>query len=272
MAEIPLNNGKQSTASLIVKILGKEFPLTAKEIHHRLKREFASTASYQAVHKALSSLSADGLLEKSGSEYRLSEKYISNVKKMGEDIESFYKGDKFDFNKDVVKYFSLNRYADMCRFVIDFFFEAPDDRGRDSWCLFKHVYSIVGLTDEEYEKMKKICADVNHCAIAKCGTPMDKYFGEFLEKMGKRVKVGVDYGLDGDFFVCGDFVLQVFLSADLEKEIERIYKTKVIDGEGLEEMFKSYLSKNTDIGMLIVKDAEFADSLREKARKAFGLK
>ena len=87
-----LNRKGFSTKDLIVSILSEEWPLSAKEIFKRTQRGFEADVSYQAVHKVLSELEGNFIVEKVGKSlgsqdpnfdsfipYTTSKKYIHGV-------------------------------------------------------------------------------------------------------------------------------------------------------------------------------------------------
>ena len=62
---MPLLSGGREAKSLIVGVLSKEFPLTAKQIYSKIaKNAPTSSLTYQAVHKALGQLAEQSVVGK----------------------------------------------------------------------------------------------------------------------------------------------------------------------------------------------------------------
>jgi len=83
-------NGGAKVKDAVVSILGKEWPLSLKEIYFAVVREYSLEVSHQAVHKALKQLAANGVLVKSERKYCLDIEWIRNVKRFGASMEKAY--------------------------------------------------------------------------------------------------------------------------------------------------------------------------------------
>ena len=74
---------------LIIALLGKKWPLGAKEIWTAIKRERAMT--YQAAHKLIKKMFDEGVLVKKDSKYMLNLLYVVKARRNWETIEESYK-------------------------------------------------------------------------------------------------------------------------------------------------------------------------------------
>lgn len=63
----------------VIYILGSEPSLSAKQTFHRTLQNTGRTISYQAVHKKLKQLEQEGIIEKKGNQYNLSEKWLNSM-------------------------------------------------------------------------------------------------------------------------------------------------------------------------------------------------
>jgi len=75
----PMIDFKNKFYTEIATILAEKHPLSAKEIHERLKAK-GNDKSYQYVHKSLKVLSEHHLLKKIKSDYELNSQYLQNLK------------------------------------------------------------------------------------------------------------------------------------------------------------------------------------------------
>lgn len=83
-------NGHLNAKDLVMRILGKEWPLSAKEIFIRIKKEASGNFSYQGVHKAMQQLCAEGVLVKKDNHYLLNIDWIRREKQNSTNLEEKY--------------------------------------------------------------------------------------------------------------------------------------------------------------------------------------
>ncbi len=85
-----MNTDSESTKNLIINILSKEWPLSAKKVHYRIKKIYAINCTYQAIHKQLRLLTKRKVLEKDGKNYRLSIEWLDALKNFSDEIKKDY--------------------------------------------------------------------------------------------------------------------------------------------------------------------------------------
>ena len=59
-----MNLTNKSVKDLIIIILTNRWPLTLKEIHNELKKNYSTNVSYQAIHKTAKELRNKNIIEK----------------------------------------------------------------------------------------------------------------------------------------------------------------------------------------------------------------
>jgi hypothetical protein len=60
----------------------------------------------------------------------------------------------------------------------------------------------------------------------------------------------VPFSAQQDTFVHDDIIMQIFYPPELEKQMDKIYKIKKIDANGLTTLFKDLVSKETKINLI----------------------
>ena len=85
-----LSAQNSSMKSIIVNILSNEWPLSAKVIHNKVRSVYGFGSSYQAVHKTLTELTADAILEKIGKSYCIRKAWINNLNEFASDLGNKY--------------------------------------------------------------------------------------------------------------------------------------------------------------------------------------
>ena len=69
---------EESISNKIVEVLSETWPLTAKQIYHRLQRNYGASISYQAVHKHIKQMISENILTKKERELSLNSAWIEN--------------------------------------------------------------------------------------------------------------------------------------------------------------------------------------------------
>ncbi|MDO8339689.1 MAG: FIST N-terminal domain-containing protein [Candidatus Burarchaeum sp.] len=76
--------------SLILQILAEEWPLSAKDVHNRLRARHGPSITYQGVHKILGQLVLDDAVAHENKQYSLRLDWIRGLRKFGEAAEKKY--------------------------------------------------------------------------------------------------------------------------------------------------------------------------------------
>lgn len=193
--------GSSSSKDLVVQILSREWPLTAKQIYNKLVRESGKSVSYQAVHKIVLQLVSDGVLLKEGKGYCLSELWIKDLKKSASLLEEKYSKQKsYDFTellrKDCVVY-DFNGILELARFLIGILLKLPNSENKPNVFLTTFVYSIVGLKDEDYAELKESFAKTPTYVFCAENNFVDRMFAKTLKEYGAK-----EAYLGGKSFFC----------------------------------------------------------------------
>ncbi|MCK4715006.1 MAG: hypothetical protein KAT35_05485, partial [Candidatus Aenigmarchaeota archaeon] len=81
---------RQDTKSLILQILAKDWPLSAKEVYNKARTRHGLDITYQGVHKILRQLVLEDALSFENNKYALRLDWIRNLRKFGEAAERSY--------------------------------------------------------------------------------------------------------------------------------------------------------------------------------------
>lgn len=265
---------KVSSSDLIILILSQDWPLSAKQLFNRVVKEKGSNISYQAVHKTILDLLEKDVLLREKNSYKLNSEWISKVKKFGESLDVAYStNQKVDFETDFEKphLASFDYYNDAILYMIyDFHGKLPNPEHKENLCFWSHTWAPIGISSKEFDKIVELFKSEKYYALTKHDTFLDRYFAEFLSKIGKLDKTGVPFSAHEDSFVHGDFVGQVFYEPEFKKRVHKLYnKITKIEQFDIKKFFTEILSKKTKINFLTFKNKELAQKLREETLKHF---
>ncbi len=90
LALLKLHPETASTKQKIIDLLSNEYPLTAKNIHNRLQKQYSAEITYQGVHKTIKEMETQKIVERKKNGYLLNIEWIQKSKKTMERVEKKY--------------------------------------------------------------------------------------------------------------------------------------------------------------------------------------
>ncbi len=241
---LKLNVNNSSTQEKIVSILSERWPLTAKEIYNTLIREFGMEVSYQAVHKILTDLEENRVIEKSAKNYELSDQWIKRGKGFFTEIDKRY-SDSFgkyeiDPNFEGTITLEFKDYSLFCVTIARIMAsKALVGNGPNivitlmkyGWWPFKFKFKDLELLATMTKNNPKAYAILTN----------DTPFGRWILKQYVRVggiaaPIGTEIGLKEDMLIQGDSIAEIKFSDESLKIIKESY------GElhGLDDLYRKF--------------------------------
>src|SRR3989338_2908002 len=265
-----------STKDLVIRILSEEWPLSVKQVFERVKKASGQALTYQAVHKTVSSLLKEGILEKDFSGFSLNLEWIKKNRANAELLEDYYlKRQKHSLrslkeNETVNMHFSS--LMDMARFIILEFLAFEDSEKKPIVCKLWSAWPPIALSDKEFQGLVEILSQKQMYQTITNTTFLDKMSGDCLEKIGVKIKFGVPCDVAADTLVAGDFVAVVHFP-EVKKQFRKIAKiTKILNGPALKMLLHFLFQTKTNTIVYLTKNVELADSLRSEVLTHFNEK
>lgn len=263
-----------STKDLIISTLSEEWPLSIKEIHARLQKNYSLKASYQAVHKSIVELEEDNVLMKNGKNYELNRVWISSVKKFGEQLENKYSDSigKYEIDSNFTGQINL-KFNDVSLFIVTIAEILAKGtligKGPNIGVgIFRHLLWPLRFSFADYELFKKMAKNIDKTyAIIKNETLLDKWIEtQYLKggfggiKFDSKIKSPDDH-----LIIHGDSIIQINYSEETNKIVDMVYERN----HNLTDLFIEYfirdaLKRKADIEVKIRKDPAVATLLREQ--------
>ncbi len=259
------------TCSLIVKTLSEKQPLSAKQIHAHIKADGA-LFSYQAVHKALQKLQADGVVEKEGKHYSLSKNWLDGLKQFIDASTRKLARASLFLDDSWPKNLEFSRLIELATFCLESSSEFtklfPNATKIGHW---KHIWPSLIFSKDDYTKLKSM-ANENCVGLVNGNSFADKFIGGYWEEFGAKLKYGVNCASECDLISFGDYIVYVYFSPDLRKEFNAVYdrisKTKKKDF-ALQELFDLVHHYKTSIRVVVNKNAAVAEQIQRETLKYF---
>ena len=258
-----LNEKNSSTKTLIISILGSEWPLSTKTIHNKIKREFGKSISNQALHKALKQLLQEKIIEKHDSNYLLNEQWLSNQKIFLDNILSKYSG-------KLPEYLYFNSIAELDEFLIDSAWKIIESMNSKPLLIshWNHYWIPLFSSKEVYKKAIELTEKSEAFHLTKGNTVLDKWCESFWRKKNQEnLLLGVNVASTNDLMVLNDLMIEVFYPIDLLKEIDDFYsQTKKVNAKTLDKFYEKVFLKKSKILIRITKNKEIAESILERTK------
>jgi len=254
---------------LIIYILSFDFPLTVKQIHHKILKEHGLNVTYQAVHKTVLQLLGAGVLEKTEKNFRISPTWISSVKSFINNIELKYSKEKnllkkllylSDSDSHVVVN-KLNSIKELDDLLLSFMSQEKEFYSyvKHVWFPLIHTEKIIDYSSSTKTEKIVVCSDKY---------PLDKYCINYLKRLGEKVGVSKEFDDTYSFSIYGNYVVQSFFEKTLMDSLEEIYsKTQSIKKLDLVEFNKKFFDRKTEIILLTAYNPVLANFLKEKLKK-----
>ena len=263
-------SGARSTKDAIISILSEEWPLTAKQIYNKLRRQQASGISYQAVHKTLNTLQSHRIIANQGMAYLLDYAWIKNVKEFSEHLETAYAlNEQQNLNANPLN-LMFNSVYDVDKFLIEFGKKEISGK-KEILCLhWTHFWIPLFMFREEYRQMNEILSACNTYSITRGNTAIDRQFCRFWQGKGVRAKCGVDSASTIDMVIYKDIVAEVFYPQTIKYEIDKVYErassANDIDADGF---FRNVFEKKVRIPVVINRNKGLAQFLKKQTLSYF---
>ncbi len=244
----------------LVRALSNHAQITAREAH-RLVVVDNYNVTYQAVHKTLRQMSADGMVIQTGPRYALSEEYRNQSTGLFSQIT--YGPLQGDFNFTQLKegqtqYLVFPNLHAFPFLMLDYLLQADVKRVTNCWF---HLWPVT-IIGEYIQKQVDVCKKIRYEIYYNEGGAT----GEFLEKAWRDIGAKVyksSWRVPSDYMVFDDYVAQIYWPCSMKIIANKLYHLP--PGKSLNKMaefiFKSPLGR-VPVPISITRSKNLANSLR----------
>lgn len=272
---VPLLKKPNTVKDAVVSILVSEWPLTARKVYNRVRKE-GLNVSYQAVHKVLKGLLAQNVLERENTGYKLSLSWIREIKGFSNKIEDYYTDESKPplekmFRGEVTSA-TFNNLFGFFDFLMDFF---PGFAGNknDLFGIMQHLYWSLSFEGRNYIRFKNLVNSFKAgYFLLRYETNADKVIAEHYNSFSpvSSFVYGVDCAKDCDTFVSGDYIAQVFYTEEFKKKMDYAYNILTdIKSDAISKLMETVFFEETKITILLNKNSVLAEQIRRETLKYF---
>lgn len=267
----------RTTREMITQILAEEWPLTARVIFNRVKK--GKSLTYQAVYKTLSKMTKEEVLIRKQMQYSLNLLWITKSKDFFNQIESSYKEHNFEsipyaesYLHDYVKY-PFKNIIGLGDYLANYFLNFPHKRAEPTIFHWFRAYSLIGLSKETNQEIKKIAKRDNVYIINKSDRVFDKLISKAYAVLSKKIhiKSGIELKEDCDYIAVGDYVAKIYFSPiwmeQMTKFTDSLKSIASFNLRGLLDLMHADFEPAHYV--IVEKNPEFADYLRKETLRYF---
>ncbi|MDO8634313.1 MAG: hypothetical protein Q7K34_03405 [archaeon] len=268
---IQVNGSPKTVREAVISMLSNEWPLSAKQIISKGKKEFGFSVSNQAVYKAIKQLENEKIIKNEAKGYLLNPEWIEKTKEFSTELHRLYSSNGFE--KHSGNSFTCSTLYESDLFLMNLALQNAPSEKNDSDPLilhWSHYWVPLLLSMEDYRKIKDALLKFRVYGLVKGNTVVDRWCHDFWVKQGFNTKQGIDVASTADLVVYRDMVVQIFYPPEIKKALDDFYSTpKQIQDLDIHYLFENIFQKKTSIQIITTQNAGLAKQLTQETMKFF---
>ncbi len=266
---------EKSTKDQLISVLSQKWPLTTKQMHFSLQRQFAAKITYQAVHKLLSKLEHEKIVSKNKNAWQLDSAWLQKQSTFFQQTIQKYAGNKNRYNFDPsfegTQTFEFDNWTDLNVQTAELLSSHKlNPKTEPFYCVLEYGWWTFKF---QFEQLELLYNMIRNCPNTRYLIQKKTPFGEWIGKQYRRVggigvPVGTNIGMKEDFFVQGDYIIEASTSEKGKKIIEHYWNK----WHSLNDLFKEFgLKKEPKIEstVKITKNPQLAAFMKKELEKYF---
>ncbi len=265
-----------STKEKIIHLLAERWPLSAKEILLKINKDYSTDISYQAIHKVLLELNNEKIIEKMGKEWKLKKEWLQKGELFFKKSLDEYNGvlNKFNITTpfEGSKTFKFDNFSELCVKTAELLASKTLATNGDGYfiCVMEYGFWTFKFKFEQLELLYRM---IKNCPKSKNIIRKDTPFGRWIQEQYTKVNgvsapIGTKIDLEEDLFVQGDYIIEVNISEEGKKIIEKYWNK----WKSINDLFKEFGLKEEpkiESTVKITKNPEMAKFMRKELEKYF---
>jgi Fe2+ or Zn2+ uptake regulation protein len=279
-----LTRGPGTVRDDILSLLSEEYPLTAKEIYSRVRRQMGKNVTYQAVHKTIKQMVEKKIVLKVGKGYQIAPEWVQHAKEYIQLLEKMFQhtpsAKKVLDSLPAPTTLHFTRYSELCVFVAQLLVDYREMKKAKMphYVILWHIWWPLKFDFSMWDLFNKMDdQNPDNRVVVSQDTRFDQLVGKYyrLSNSAERLIVGLPLSerVEEDVMVRGDLVIQVKYSEETRKELHHIFNRI----RSLIDLFHIYFIKGKqdgpfDITVTISENPTMARLVREKVKRYFNEK
>ena len=262
----------ESIKDQIITLLVQEKNLNAKEIYAHISK--GKSISYQAIHKALTELTAESVLEKNQSLYCINERWISNIKKFVEQFEQKSQAKvTAQSAEQTIEFDKLYTFLESMLQLMSSDILYKDCDHNYGGGILRHLWWSLSFDDVGYQKFIHMGSSHESYILVPANTPVDQWLKAYYLNTGfKGILLNADYKIEDDLAIVGDYLIYIFFAPELKAKIDQLYSNLNLTEAIQKGILETLLTEKTSIKVTIIKNKLLVKQYWEKLLPYFGKK
>tara|TARA_Y100000310_G_scaffold312308_1_gene359480 strand:- start:238 stop:1026 length:789 start_codon:yes stop_codon:yes gene_type:complete len=174
-----------STKNQIIEILSKEFPLSVKQIHTRIKKN--KKASYQAIHKSLKELESYNVTRSFEKHFLLNSEWIKSQNNfISTAYQNYFKKSNIVNPEENIQFFEFNSIKDINKFINQCTKNSIEPI--KIYIQIRRLYPFIPIILNSIND--KIINNNSIYIACRSNNLSDKFTADYLESQGFNVRLG----------------------------------------------------------------------------------
>jgi hypothetical protein len=279
---IPEPGQEKRIKDIVIDVLSFEWPLSLSQLHNRVSKNYRCSTSCQATYKAICELLREDVLTKQDKLYSVNMKWIEKLQDFANHVESNYKNEnkvplidgilraKTENNVTILTFDSTLDMDKMWMNIKKQYYKNLDQENEITFWEGNHCWWLLTYPESEYSELEKLKEKkVRHFFINHGNSDLDRHAKKFYNSVGIPFKIDKK-PVECDIGVFGDTIMQVYLPKEIKEKIDDIYKKHKDPSKiNIPEFIKNVLNKKVTIQLVLTKNKEIAEQLKQKIMKDF---
>ncbi len=194
----------------ILNVISREWPLPAKVIYNRVRKDHKLSLTYQAVFNLLKELVKDGILSKEKQKYIMNPSHVESQLSFYSEIRKKYVDDgliRAVKNDEVFTFASIRKTMEFLfkNLQNDYFGESDD-----LYIEIKRFY-LVPLSNSELVMIREFAKRKRIHIFCRGNSWIDIFAAKFLRSLGIDVHLNVGWGSPANMILYGNSVIHIYV-------------------------------------------------------------
>ncbi len=268
-----INNNPKNTKDAVISILAIEWPLSAKKIFYRIKKQYRYSHTYQSVHKALKELAEKSVLKEKNGEYEINISWIKNLQSFTDIVETNYYAQKrlndisglneSKHGEDMIM-LGFKSLFDAEKYLYYFMKSELFKKRNQTVCYqVRHDWRPLFYLRAEYNYFKRLKKKGHRFYFLSYGRSyLEEISRNFYRMVGINVLKSKESSMS-NVLVFSDYFIQIFIPKDVENKIGAMLRKKDILG------LLRVLDESSPVKIIMHKDRSLADEMKKQIIKKF---
>ncbi len=261
---------KHDVKSLVVAVLSRQWPLSAKQLHRAIMKESTRAVTYQAVHKTVKLLEEEGVVNRSSGKYSLDRSWVRAQGEWWRNVRSRYSDSAPDLSNIPVGASVSHSFKGVISVPYWLIEQVPPLlSARDSIVeLWSFGWPAQMVSEQQHSLMKRFAECNTKLVLCRSKTIFDLHCLQYLQDaLGVRWMAGVPIASDCDVVAFRDYVINIYWPSAHRRVMARAQRAPslaagmkiaydyVLAGEGTTLQIPVVITRNPTLASKVIEDS-----------------